>query len=207
MPLVTAGSGVAIALAANFGIAPSAVAGALPPAAGARAIVAGSCSEATNRQVRAFVAAGGAALRVDPLDAAAGADVADRALGWCEPHLARGPVLVYSTAVPADVRSVQQRLGAANAGALIEATLAAIARGLVDRGVRQLIVAGGETAGACVQALGIARMKIGAQIDPGVPWCHARIDGGRGASLHIALKSGNFGADDFFSKAFGMLAP
>jgi uncharacterized protein YgbK (DUF1537 family) len=68
--------------------------------------------------------------------------------------------------------------------------------------VRQLVVAGGETSGACVQALGIAQMQIGPQIDPGVPWCHAMCDAAEGVGLHIALKSGNFGTDDFFTKAF-----
>ena len=82
---------------------------------------------------------------------------------------------------------------------------AAIARGLVECGVRQLVVAGGETSGACVQALGIAQMQIGPQIDPGVPWCHARTDVAEGTSVHIALKSGNFGGDDFFTKAFTVL--
>ena len=86
---------------------------------------------------------------------------------------------------------------------MVERTLAAIARGLVGLGVRQLVVAGGETAGACVQALGIAQLQIGPQIDPGVPWCHAQTD--VGAGVHLALKSGNFGTDDFFSKAFTML--
>ena len=205
MPLVTAGSGVAIALPANFGIVPSAAASALPPAAGTQAVIAGSCSEATNRQVRAFIAAGGSALRIDPLEIAAGVDVTRDALAWCESHVARGPVLLYSTAEPGDVRSVQQRLGVVQAGAMTEATLGAIARGLVDIGVRQLIVAGGETSGACVQALEIARMKIGSQIDPGVPWCWARTDAVRGVGVHLALKSGHFGADDFFAKAFGML--
>jgi len=205
MPLVTAGSGVAIALPANFGIVPSAAASALPPAAGKQAVIAGSCSEATNRQVRAFIAVGGAALRIDPLEIAARVDVTHDALAWCESHVAGGPVLLYSTAEPRDVRSVQQRLGVAHAGSMTEATLGAIARGLVDLGVRRLIVAGGETSGACVQALRIARMKIGPQIDPGVPWCWARTDAERGVGVHLALKSGNFGADDFFAKAFGML--
>jgi 3-dehydrotetronate 4-kinase len=90
------------------------------------------------------------------------------------------------------------------AGAMVERTLAAIARGLVDLGVRQLLVAGGETSGACVQALGIAQMQIGPQIDPGVPWCHAPT--AAGVPIHLALKSGNFGGDDFFTKAFRMLA-
>ncbi len=79
--------------------------------------------------------------------------------------------------------------------------LAEAARRLVGQGVRQLVVAGGETAGACVQALGIAQLRIGPQIDPGVPWCHAE----KPVALHLALKSGNFGADDFFTRAFAEL--
>ncbi|MBO9514372.1 MAG: four-carbon acid sugar kinase family protein [Variovorax sp.] len=205
MPLVTAGSGVAIGLAANFGIAPSSAASALPRAGGWRAVVSGSCSLATNRQVADFVASGGAALAIDPVQIAAGADVAGQALEWAAPRLARGPVLVSSTADASAVRSVQGRLGAEAAGAMVERTIAAIARGLVERGVRQLVVAGGETSGACVQALGIAQLQIGAQIDAGVPWCHARSEAAGGAGLHIALKSGNFGSDDFFTKAFTLL--
>ncbi|SEB11818.1 3-oxo-tetronate kinase [Variovorax sp. YR216] len=205
MPLITAGSGVAIGLPANFGIVPSSAASALPKAGGLRAVVSGSCSLATNRQVADFVAAGRPALAIDPLQIAAGIDVVSKALEWAAPLLERGPVLVYSTADASAVKSVQGRLGVEEAGAMVERTIAAIARGLVERGVRQLVVAGGETSGACVQVLGIAQLQIGAQIDPGVPWCHARSDAAGGAGLHIALKSGNFGADDFFSKAFTFL--
>jgi len=111
------------------------------------------------------------------------------------------PVLVYSTADPTSVQAVQARLGVEHAGALVETALAAVARRLVSLGVRQLVVAGGETSGACVQALQIGQMRIGAQIDPGVPWCHA-ISPAAPQGLHIALKSGNFGAPDFFGKAF-----
>jgi uncharacterized protein YgbK (DUF1537 family) len=203
MPLVTAGSGVAIGLPANFGIRASATAAELPRAGGLQAVVSGSCSVATNRQVLAFIAAGGHALSIDPLRIAAGEDVAAQALAWAAPLLGRGPVLVYSTADVRAVKAVQGQLGAGEAGALVERTIAAIARGLVDRGVRQLVVAGGETSGACVQALGITQMQIGPQIDPGVPWCHAQAE--TGTALHLALKSGNFGGDDFFSKAFTML--
>jgi 3-dehydrotetronate 4-kinase len=84
--------------------------------------------------------------------------------------------------------------------------LSSIARGLVELGVRQLVVAGGENSGACVQALGITEMRIGQQIDPGVPWCHADSNAADASGLHIALKSGNFGTPDFFSKAFGLLS-
>jgi uncharacterized protein YgbK (DUF1537 family) len=115
-------------------------------------------------------------------------------------------VLIYSTADSNAVKAVQAQLGVEEAGAMVERTLAAIARGLVALGVRQLVVAGGETSGACVQALNITQMKIGPQIDPGVPWCHAQTNAAPGAGLHLTLKSGNFGADDFFSKAFALLA-
>ena len=206
MPLVTAGSGLAIALAPNFGIEPSNAAAALPRAEGAKAIVSGSCSPATNRQVRAFVAAGGAAFAIDPLEMGGGIDVAQRALDWSVPRLSRGPVLVYSTASPDAVRSAQEQIGAERAGRLIEETLAAIARRLVGCGVRQLIVAGGETAGACVQALSVTQLQIGPQIDPGVPWCHARTEAEPRVALHLALKSGNFGGDDFFMRAWSVLA-
>jgi len=126
-------------------------------------------------------------------------------LAWAQPLLASGAVLVYSTADANTVKSVQGEIGITEAGVMVEHALAAIAHGLVALGVRQLIVAGGETSGACVQTLGITQMQIGAQIDPGVPWCHARTAVAPGAGLHLALKSGNFGADDFFTKAFTLL--
>ena len=210
MRLVTAGSGVAIGLPVNFGIASAGTASALPDATGSQAVVAGSCSAATNRQVQAFIQTGQPALQLDPLQIAAslaaGADAVIEALTWAEPLLGKGPVLIYSSAAPSAVKSAQGQLGVDAAGALMECTLAAIARGLVVRGVRQLIVAGGETSGACINALNITQMKIGPQIDPGVPWCHAASDVAPAHGLHLALKSGNFGADDFFSKAFKSLA-
>lgn len=204
-PLVVAGSGVAIGLPQNHGLAPSEQATRLPPAGGARAIVSGSCSVATNQQVHAFVQAGGAALAVDPLQIAADTQqVVAQALDWAASRLGDAPVLVYSSAPPETVRTVQQQLGAGDAGALVENALAAIAQGLVRAGARQLVVAGGETSGAVVQALGIRQLRIGPQIDPGVPWCHAP-DAADGAGVHVALKSGNFGTTDFFTKAFERL--
>jgi uncharacterized protein YgbK (DUF1537 family) len=203
-PLVVAGSGLAIGIPALHGLAPSAQAAQLPAASGLRAVVSGSCSVATNAQVVAFIAAGGAAFAVDPLQLAAGRDVAGDALAWARPRLAQGPVLVYATAAPDAVRAVQQQLGAERAGALVEEALSRVALELVAAGVGQLVIAGGETSGACVQALGIAQLRIGPQIDPGVPWCHAATPA-RAAGLHLALKSGNFGGPDFFSRAFTCL--
>lgn len=205
LPLVTAGSGVAIGLPQNFGIAPATRAAELPAAQGLRAVVSGSCSTATNAQVANFLAAGGEGFAIDPLELANGTDLVAQALDWAAARMEAKPVLVYATARPESVKAVQEKLGSARAGELVEQALAAVALGLVQRGVGQLIVAGGETSGACVQALGIQSMRIGPQIAPGVPWCHAATDQAEGRSIHITLKSGNFGAADFFTSAFGQL--
>lgn len=201
MPLVTAGSGVAIGLPGNWGLTPASAAS-QARAPGLQAVVAGSCSSATNAQVAAFIDAGRPALALDPLRLASEEDVVAQVLDWAEPRMQDGPVLVYSTAQPDAVKAAQGALGVERAGAMIEAALARIAVGLVERGVRQLIVAGGETSGAVVQALGLQQMAIGEQIDPGVPWC-AGYTPVADAELSIALKSGNFGTRDFFTKAFG----
>ncbi|MBI0298431.1 four-carbon acid sugar kinase family protein [Streptomyces sp. PRKS01-29] len=203
MPLVTAGSGLAIGLPANWGFTPSHAAAQLPPPGGHRAVISGSVSAATNRQVQEFLRTGRPAFSVDPLRVSAGEDVSGRALAFAEARLADGPVLFYSTGAPEAVRTVQSRLGAAEAGELVERTLARVAEGLVERGVRQLVVAGGETSGAVVRALGITGLRIGPQIDPGVPWCAAALPGGD--TLHITLKSGNFGGPGFFTDSFALL--
>ena len=203
MPLVTAGSGVAIGLPQNFGLSPTPQSSLLPKASGLQAVVSGSCSQATNRQVAHFKATGRPAFLIDPLHLKGSwEDLVQEALAWAEGHLASGPVLVYSTATPESVQAVQSQLGVEAAGHQVEQALAAIARGLVELGVQQMVVAGGETSGACVQALAIEQLQIGPQIDPGVPWCHAHTPMG---GVHITLKSGNFGTDDFFTKAFSFL--
>ena len=204
MPLVTAGSGVAIGLPQNFGLSPTPQASVLPKASGLQAVVSGSCSQATNRQVAHFKASGRPTFLIDPLHLKGSwEDLVQEALAWAQGHLASGPVLVYSTATPESVQAVQSQLGVEAAGHQVEQALAAIARGLLQQGVHQLVLAGGETSGACVQALSIEQLQIGPQIDPGVPWCHAHTPMG---GVHITLKSGNFGTDDFFTKAFNFLS-
>jgi len=207
--LVTGGSGVALGLPAAWKDAgllhPAGDAARLPPVAGAAAVVAGSCSRATRAQV-AYMKARRPAYEVDPLKLAAGADEVGAAVAFARSHLESGPVLVYATAAPDSVRAIQKELGVARAGALVEDALAAISRALVHGGVRRLVVAGGETSGAVVGALGVEALRIGPQICPGVPWTAAD---GRGAGvdgpLALALKSGNFGAEDFFLSAFEVL--
>ncbi len=204
MPLVTAGSGVAIGLPQNFGLSPTPQASVLPKASGLQAVVSGSCSQATNRQVAHFKASDRPTFLIDPLHLQGSwEDLVQEALAWAQGHLSTGPVLMYSTATPESVQAVQSQLGVEAAGHQLEQALAAIAHGLLQQGVHQLVLAGGETSGACVQALSIEQLQIGPQIDPGVPWCHAHTPMG---GVHITLKSGNFGTDDFFTKAFNFLS-
>jgi 3-dehydrotetronate 4-kinase len=200
LPLVTAGSGLALGLPQNFGVTANAQAHSLPAPTGWRAAVSGSCSLATNAQVAHAQAAGWPTFALDPLRVHSGTAYIDEVLAWASPLLPKGPVLVYSTDSPERVREVQARFGVAEAGEMMERALAGIAKGLVALGVRQLIIAGGETSGACVKALNIGELKIGPQIAPGVPWCFGR-------GLHVALKSGNFGGEQFFSQAFSLLEP
>jgi uncharacterized protein YgbK (DUF1537 family) len=209
LPLVTGGSGIALGLPENFrrrGLLPQhVVADALPATGGARAVIAGSCSQATQRQVAAMREQA-PAFHVDPVALAGGADLVAAALAWAAAHVGRQPLLIYATAAPDTVKSVQAQLGVERAGSLVEEALAAIARGLVALGVGQLIVAGGETSGAVVRALGVSGLRIGPEIDPGVPWTTALQAVREGAPLALALKSGNFGSDDFFLKAWSHLS-
>ena len=205
MPLITAGSGVALGLPHNFGTRGKLVSRDasryLPSTPGLRAIVCGSCSQATRAQLADLIGRGTPAYAIDPMRLCGGENLVDEALAWAAAHMQDGPVVVYATAEPERVKWLQERLGTEQAGALVEDTLASIAKGLVALGVRQLIVAGGETSGAVVTALGVQALRIGPQIDPGVPWTVSL----GVTSISLALKSGNFGSVDFFSKAWGCL--
>jgi uncharacterized protein YgbK (DUF1537 family) len=202
--LVTGGSGIALGLPENFRrvglLEPAQQADFLPQVRGAAAVVSGSCSTATLAQVAALRTTR-PVFEVDPLALAEGQPVAAQALVWAAPLLGDQPVLISASAPPERVRAVQEQLGRERAGRLVEGALAEIARGLVERGVRRLVVAGGETSGAIVQALGVTGLRIGRQIDPGVPWTVSLGE----PTLALALKSGNFGREDFFTRAFACL--
>jgi len=204
LPLVTGGSGLGIGLAANFRtqglLGKDGEAGQLPHIDGLAAVISGSCSLATQRQV-AVMKNAAPAFQIDPRRVAEGADVVAEAVEWASTRLSAGPLLIYATADAAEVRSIQQQLGAERAGALVEGALAAIACRLTSLGVSRLIVAGGETSGAVVGALGVSGLRIGKEIDPGVPWTTSIGE----PPLALALKSGNFGSDDFFLKAWSTL--
>ncbi|MDH2076865.1 3-oxo-tetronate kinase [Pseudomonas atacamensis] len=198
--LVTGGSGVALGLPENFRraglLTASAAASALPAIKGLAAVVSGSCSVATNSQVAHWQKTH-PSFSLDPLLLANGQDQVAEALAWTKALIDKGPVLIYGSAQPETVKLAQQKLGVEAAGQLVEDALSAVAVGLYEMGVRKLVVAGGETSGAVVKALAVDALRIGAMIDPGVPWTL----GLRNDPVALALKSGNFGTVDFFEKA------
>lgn len=203
LPLLTGGSGLALGLPGNFrkaGKLRDIDAAQRIEISGGEVVLAGSASVATNGQVAAWLEAGRPALRINPLDLAAGKPVVEQAIAFARD--AGQTVLIYATSTPDEVKAVQKELGVERSGAMVEEALGQIAKGLLNAGVRRFVVAGGETSGAVVQALGVQLLQIGAQIDPGVP---ATVSSGA-QPLALALKSGNFGARDFFAKALKQLA-
>ena len=204
-PLLVAGSGLALGLPAAYAargrLTADARAAALPAVGGHAAVLSGSCSTATQAQVQRWIDDGRPAFRIDALALGREEPAAAEAIAWAQGHVADGPVLIHATTQADSVRAAQQQLGSERAGALVEQCLAEVAVGLHRAGVRRLVVAGGETSGAVVQALGVQRLRVGAPIDPGVPWTQAE-----GRELLLALKSGNFGGVDFFAKALGQVA-
>jgi uncharacterized protein YgbK (DUF1537 family) len=204
-PFLTAGSGVALGLPAAYArrgwLVPDERAAALPQVGGDALVLSGSCSEATQEQVRRWMAAGHAAIHIDPLALAEGRQTVATLADATVQAMRSAPVLVYATADAATVRGAQAALGTGRAGELVEACLAEVASLAVAAGARRLVVAGGETSGAVVRALGVRQLRIGPTIDPGVPWTMAE-----GRPLLLALKSGNFGRPEFFAHALAMVS-
>ena len=204
MALVTGGSGIALGLAANFARTGNATLPALMPAPkGRAAILAGSCSRATRGQIAAAKTAGLPTLALDVMAIAEGRLTATAIAGWAASQPDNSTPLVYSSADPEALAAIHERLGTAVSGALVEQVLADIARLLQASGFTRFLIAGGETSGAVVAALGVKMLEIGPEIDPGVPWTRSI----NGPDLALALKSGNFGAPDFFLKAWTLLEP
>ena len=204
LKLITGGSGVALGLPENFRKS-----GELQGddgchewnASGRAAVLSGSCSAMTRAQVEA-VKEKWACYNLDAIELSENNQTAlDSVVSWIDAQDSDQPFLIYSSADPVEVRKIQDKLGRETAGLLVEEAMAYIARVLAQKGVGRLVVAGGETSGAVVKSLGISAIQIGKEIDPGVPWCKAM----GAVQISLALKSGNFGAEDFFTKAFEVL--
>ena len=200
--LATGGAGLAVGLARALRPRALGSVGAWmrPKAKVPVAWLAGSCSEATHRQVAA-ARTQVAGTRLDPMRLAADDSLAARIAADVAAQSGTAPRLVYATATPAEISAAQDALGAERAANLIEDAFRTVARALHASGVRAFVVAGGETSGAVVEALGVHAIAIGPEIDPGVPWTQSV----GGDELWLALKSGNFGSDDFFMRATAML--
>lgn len=189
--LVSAGRAAAPADAADLG----------PPVGGLAACLAGSCSQATLGQIAAAQALM-PVWRLDPERLLEGDAEIEAALAWAGERIGAGPILIASSAGPETVRALQARHGGDRVGHAIEGALARIAEALVARGVRRLVVAGGETSGAVVDTLGLKAFRLGPEIAAGVPVLRTM---GPGEPMLLALKSGNFGGRDFFARALAMM--
>lgn len=200
MPLMTGGSAVAMPLPALYladgTLSADAQKARSPNVGGGTIVLSGSCSAMTNKQVAAYIGQGAPAYRLDPMEIAKSGSGA--VLAWLATQdLSRAP-LVYATADPDSVKAAQKLLGTAEVGEMIENTLAECSVAARDAGARRIIVAGGETSGAVTKALGVTQLNIGPEIAPGVPWTFCVSDGNQ---IALTLKSGNFGAETFFTDA------
>ncbi|MGB8287181.1 MAG: 3-oxo-tetronate kinase, partial [Rhizobium ruizarguesonis] len=175
---------------------------AIRPVGGLSAVVAGSCSKATLHQLD-IAERSMPVLRLDPEQLLAGPDEIAAAISWAGDRISAGPVVVAASAAPETVSRLQSLYGREATGHAIETATSIIATELVERGVRRLVVAGGETSGAAVDRLAIPAFLIGPEIAPGVPVL--RTVGNAQGDMLLALKSGNFGGEDFFSAALAMM--
>lgn len=206
MPLITGASGIALGLPSNYrreGLIPEiSHAEHFMEIEGITAILSGSCSEATIKQIHNFKKHNFPMFKLDPIKLSKSPEYLKEVFRWAKEQIAEKSFLIYSSAAPDAISVVQESLGKTNAATMIENAFAAIAKKMACEGIHRFIVAGGETSGAIVEALGIPGMYIGPQIAPGVPWTFSI---GKNP-IALSLKSGNFGEPDFFMDALRMLS-
>ena len=205
MLLLTGGSAIAMPLPDLYRrrglLSADAVASAPPETGQAGIVLSGSCSAMTRAQVARY-SQSAPSYALDPLKLAE--EGVDAALTWLSDQTLDQCPMIYATAEPDAVRAAQEKLGVDAAGSIVENALATLAVAARDKGAQRFVVAGGETSGAVTKALGVARLDIGAEIAPGVPWTYCET---AGRQIALTLKSGNFGDETFFAKAFSLLEP
>ena len=201
--LVTGGSGIAVGLPGNFrksGLLGAPEKPVFPTVNARELVLAGSCSEATRGQIAA-VRDKWPIRKIDADAVASSADELAELARWAEAQGDDTPILIHASADPDEVANTQRKYGVEQAGEMFEAVLSELAVRLTGKGFGKLVVAGGETSGAVVSALGIRALRIGPEIAPGVPWTETT----QGPKIALALKSGNFGGERFFEEAFEVL--
>jgi 3-dehydrotetronate 4-kinase len=195
--LVTGGSGIALGLARNVK-AVTEVKALLPlTAPGPGVILAGSCSGMTRRQIDHH-RSGHPVIEIDVHKVMSGALSADEVARDLLSLASQAP-LAFSSGTPEAVSAMQNTYGRDAVAQRLDCFFGDLAVTLTEAGVRRLVVAGGETSGAVVSALAPEALQVGQEIDPGVPVLRAE------SGLVLALKSGNFGSVDFFSKALASM--
>jgi 3-dehydrotetronate 4-kinase len=165
-------------------------------------VLAGSCSEATRKQIAEF-AKSYPVLHLDLASLASVDEAVKTAIDWCNTNwnsasLENPPLLVSTSAKQESVAAAREKLGQQGAADFAEHILSRLAKELHQQGVGCFIVAGGETAGAIINALGVRSVRIGEEISPGIPWITTLAS----LQLKLTLKSGNFGGPNFFLDAW-----
>lgn len=204
-PLVTGGSALGAALVqakitAGAGVAERQNDYSVDMPVGGSVVLAGSCSDATLKQIT-FARQNMPGLKLDIDQIAAGHFDAAKVLDWAQPFLKKTPVLIYASESAAERACRDCEVSNQIIGERIEQAMAELVPALVNAGVRRFVVAGGETSGSVVQSLGVRYLHIADEIDPGVPWT---VSNGP-LPVGLALKSGNFGGEDFFIKSLSMV--
>lgn len=204
LPLTTGASGIACGLAQSLvqkvPDLPSACPSFQPPD-GPSAVLAGSCSKATLAQIDHLKHCCPSYF-INVQEELSKEGLSPVIQAWIDRHIGNPTLLLYTSVPPDTLQTIQNNFGVEASSRAAEQVLANIAEYLVNNGVRRLIVAGGETAGSVVNRLGIQALRLGPEIDPGVPWSITMSD----PYLALALKSGNFGSTDFFTKALQMIS-
>ena len=185
LPLLSGGSGLLEQLALCEQVGSEAIR--LPGSEQPGLLLCGSCSAASARQIRAYESSGGPSIAIDPADIVAGRCTTASIFSQLQNN-----TLVYSVGA---FRSAAENLP--EHAQVLERFMSELTRLAAENGVRRLIVGGGETSGAVVQALGFESFLVGQSVAPGVP---VLMPSGA-PEYRLVLKSGNFGQEDFFLRA------
>ena len=165
-------------------------------AEGPAAVLVGSVGPVATAQLAEF-ARHHPVLAIDILDERPEAALVAEALQWADQHIGTDPIALTTAAEQEAVEKAQRAHGPLAAARKAERLLASVAKGLVERGVRRLAVAGGETSGSIVESLGIRQVRAFPDEGLGTGFCVAEVP----VHLSLYLKPGKLGADDVLLRA------
>ncbi|MEM7255888.1 MAG: 3-oxo-tetronate kinase [Pseudomonadota bacterium] len=196
-PLVTGSAGIAHGVMPMFTVKGSSHQ--WHGVSGRGVVLCGSCSQMTRRQIAAYQQRY-PSLEVNVEQLLQQSLAADELVDWAMSQPLDTPGLIYTSAAPQRVGQLQRQYGRSTVAGVIESLFSTVAGQLIGAGVKRIVVAGGETSGAVIEGTGVNQMVIGPCIATGVPAMHLPE-----AGVAIALKSGNFGDEDFFQTALQVL--